>query len=185
MSNLDNLTQKILDDSRNEAALIIEESEKLNQELINSKIKEANDKKSRILDRAALEAAMIKDRVVSNAELSSRDEILKAKQNVIDKVFDTAKENLKDINEEDYIKFLNNKISSLKLKGSETLIVPEKMRTKVKSLGLKNPVSDIDTVKSGFLLKDGNIIMNFSFDSLVDYLRDELEGEIAKELFKG
>ncbi len=184
MSNLDNLTQKILDDSRNEAASIIEESEKLNQELINSKIKEANDKKSRILEKAAIEAAMIKERVVSNAELSARDEILKAKQNIIGKVFATAKENLKNLNEEDYVNFLKNRLSTLKLKGSETLIVPEKMRAKVKKLGLAD-VSDAEAVDSGFLLKDGNIIMNFSFDSLVDFLREELEGEIASELFKG
>lgn len=184
MSNLDNLTQKILDDSRNEAASIIEESEKLNQELINSKIKEANDKKSKILDKAAVEASMIKERVISNAELSARDEILKAKQSMIGKVFAMAKESLKNLNEEDYINFLKNRLSTLKLKGSETLIVPEKMRAKVKKLGLAN-VSDAEAVDSGFLLRDGNIIMNFSFDSLVDFLREELEGEIANELFKG
>lgn len=185
MSNLDNLTQKILDDSRNEAASIIEESERLTQELINSKIKEANDKKSRILEKAALEAAMIKDRVISNAELSARDEILKAKQNIISKVFSSAKDKLKNINEEDYIKFLKNRLSTIKLKGSEVLIVPERMREKVKKLGLNPSVSGSETVESGFLLKDGNIVMNFSFDSLVDFLREELEGEIASELFKG
>ena len=42
MSNLENLTQKILDDANNRASIIKEESEKINKEIIDSKINEAN-----------------------------------------------------------------------------------------------------------------------------------------------
>ena len=72
----------------------------------------------------------------------------------------------------------------MNLKGTELLIVPEKMKSKVKAAGLFPRVSDDETVESGFLLKDKDVTMNFSFDSLVDYLREELESEIAQDLFK-
>ena len=179
MSNLENLVQKILDDAKKEADLIIEEANKNKEEIVSSKIKEANEKKERILEKASREAEMIKDRIISNAELSSRDEKLNSKKVIIEKVFSLAKDNLKSLNEDDFIKFLKRNIETMELDGSEVLIVPEYMKEKVKSLGLSINVSEVETVESGFLIKNNNVIMNYSFESLVDFLREELEGEIA------
>ena len=44
MSNLDNLVQKILDDAKYQADMIMEESKKVNEEIINAKVKEANER---------------------------------------------------------------------------------------------------------------------------------------------
>jgi len=184
MSNLENLTNKILEDARIEADRIMEESAKINKDIMDSKINEANEKKKKIIEKAAIEAAMIKDRIVSNAELKVRDEKLKIKQEIIDKVFDLSKERLKQLPEDEYIKFLTNNLKSMNLKGSEILIVPEKMKAKVKAVESLPKVSENETVDSGFILKDNDITINFEFDSLVDYLREELESEIAKHLFK-
>lgn len=184
MSNLENLTNKILEDARIEADRIMEESAKINQNIMDSKINEANDRKKKILEKAALEAVMIKDRIVSNAELKVRDEKLKIKQEIIDKAFALSKERLKELTEDEYIKFLTNNLKSMNLKGSEILIVPEKMKAKVKSIESLPKVSENETVDSGFILKDNDVTINFGFDSLVDYLREELESEIAKHLFK-
>lgn len=184
MSNLENLTNKILEDAKIEADRIMEESARTNQNILDSKINEANEKKKKILEKAANEASMIKDRIISNAELKVRDEKLKIKQEIIDKVFDLSKERLKELNEDEYIKFLSNNLKSINLKGTEILIVPEKMKDKVKSIESLPKVSENETVDSGFILKDSDVAINFSFDSLVDYLREELETEIAQHLFK-
>lgn len=184
MSNLDNLINKILDDAKKEADRIMEESAKINEEIVSSKVNEANEKKKRLIEKAAAEAAMMKDRIISNAELKVRDEKLKAKQEVMDRVFKLSKERLKNLNEDKYMKFLRNNIKTLDLKGQELLIVPENMKSKVKSMGLVPMISDDETVESGFMLKNRDVTMNFSFDSLVDYLREELESEIAQDLFK-
>lgn len=184
MSNLENLTNKILDDAKTEADRIIQESTKINEDIVNSKVNEANEKKKRILEKAVAEAAMMKDRIISNAELKVRDEKLKAKQEVLDRVFKLSKEKLKDINENQYLEFLKNNLKTINLKGTELLIVPDKMKSKVKASGLYPKVSDDETVESGFIIKDKDVTMNFSFDSLVDYVREELESEIAQDLFK-
>jgi len=184
MSNLENITNKILEDAKIEADRIMKDSAKVNQNIMDSKINEANEKKKKILEKAANEALMIKDRIVSNAELKVRDEKLKIKQEIIDKVFALSKERLKELTEDEYIKFLSNNLKSISLKGTEILIVPEKMKDKVKSIGSLPKVSENETVDSGFILKDNDVAINFSFDSLVDYLREELETEIAQHLFK-
>ena len=53
MSNLENLTNKILEDAKIEADRIMEESARTNKNILDSKIDEANEKKKRILEKAA------------------------------------------------------------------------------------------------------------------------------------
>ena len=89
------------------------------------------------------------------------------------------------IDDKTYIEFLQNNIQGLSLKGSEVLVVPEDMKERVKSLNLPIKVAEDETIDSGFIIKDKDTLLNFSFDSLVEFLRDELETEIAQNLFKG
>lgn len=184
MSNLDNLTEKILNDAREKARTVSDASEKMKEEIRNSKVREAESKKERILEKAASEARLMKDRVVSNAELKVRNESLKVKQEVIDRVFDLSKKNLMNLKEEEYISYLKRTMAALDLKGTETLVVTRPMVEKVKLLGLPQSVSESEFTESGFNLKDKGIVMNFTFTDLVEYLRDELEAEVATTLFK-
>lgn len=184
MSNLENLTRKILDDANNRASIIMEDSKKVNKEIIDRKVNEANIEKDKIIDNAISEANLLKERVISNTELKIRNKKLEAKQEVIERVFDLAKAKLKDISEDDFSNYLSNTLKNVNLQGDEVLVVPERMRTKVTSLGLPVQISMDKTVDSGFLVQGEDIILNYDFNSLVDYYRDELEAEIAKNLFK-
>lgn len=184
MSNLENLTQKILEDGKLEAAKIQEESKVNNDNIINSKTKEANEKAEKIINKANNEAVLIKERVQSEAELKARDIKLRAKREVLDKTFELAKEGLKNIDEKKYMNFLKSNLEGLDLKDSEVLVVPEKFKEVVKKLGLNSNISETESVDSGFLIKGGNIVINYSFESLLDFMREEIEGEVAKKLFQ-
>lgn len=184
MSNLENLTQKILDDGKIEVARIEQESKKNNEEIINSRTKEANQEKDKILEKANREATMLKERIISETELKVRDENLKTRREVLDRVFNLAKENLKKIEEMDYLKFLKNCLEEININGSEVLIIPEKFKQAVKKSELHSNISEDESIESGFLLRDSNIMINYSFESLVDFIRDDIEGDIAKELFQ-
>lgn len=184
MSNLENLIEKILADARDHASITMEDSIKVKDEIIESKLKEANENKKKIVEKANQDAILLKDRVISSAELKVRNEKLKAKQGVIQRVFELSKESLKNIDEEGYISFLKNTLKDLHLTGEEVIVVPEKMRDKVKNLGLSLDVSDDEAVDSGFLITDKRISRNYTFDSLVEHAREELETEIAESLFK-
>lgn len=184
MSNLENLTQKILDEAKSQASIIDEESKKVNENIINSKIREANEEKKRMINRAVSEASLLKERTISNAELKARNEKLKAKQEVIDRVFDMAKERLKNLSEDKYVSYLKSTLKNLKLEGEEIIIVPKRMKSKVEGLGLRPKISDDEVVDSGFLIKGKGTTLNYTFDSLVEHYRDELETEIAQSLFK-
>jgi len=184
MSNLENLTSKILEEVKIKAETLVKEAEAYKDDVVLNKVKEAEEKKERLLEKAAFEANLLKERIVGNAEVSSRNEILKEKQKVIGMIFDEAKKKLKELPQSDYLDYLKKTMVSLDLKGEETLVVTEAMKDEVKKLGFKQKVSETEFVESGFLVRDQKISLNFNFNDMVDFYRDELVKDVANLLFK-
>jgi len=184
MSNLDNLTQKILEDAKNKASEIVDEAEKKNRSLINHRVKEANEKKEKVIEKAAAEAQMLKSRVISSAELKVRDEKLSAKQEVMDKVFQMAKDKLSNLDKKDYLDYVKASLEKIRTDGRPTLLIPVGKMDQLKELSADLELVEDPSVKSGYILKDGEIVYNYTFDALVDEIREDLEGEIAQKLFE-
>src|SRR3712207_4069923 len=66
MSNLENLTSKILEDSKREANEILEKAKKEADSLLSSKEKSAELVKNDLIEKAKLEAESRKQRLISN-----------------------------------------------------------------------------------------------------------------------
>ncbi|MDO5688943.1 MAG: V-type ATP synthase subunit E [Tissierellia bacterium] len=184
MSNLENITQKILEDAKNKVKEIELNAKTEAENLIQSREEEANRVKETILKRAEAEAAQAKEKIISGATLKARDLQLMAKQTVMDRVFDLAKEALKSLGEGEYAGFAEKVIAGLKLKGNELIIPQEGRAEALKARFPKLNISSTDTVDSGFAILDGKTLLNYNFNDLVDFNRLELEGEIAERLFK-
>jgi len=184
MSKLENLTKKILDDAGIQAESIKENALKKSEGVVNTKVKDAQDKKDKILEKATQEAEMMKDRVISSAELKVRDEKLTAKQKVMDKVFIMAKDSLKSLSTEEYSNFLKATLEKVSINGKGSLRVPLGKKEIAQSVANNIEIFEDESLESGFILRDDDIIYNYTFDSLVDEVREELEGEIAKNLFQ-
>lgn len=183
MSNLDNITNKIKADAQQKADEIIQSYE---HEI--NKVKAEYETKSKdlgesIISKAKVQAENERAKIVSQAKLRARDEKLAAKQATIEKTFDQAKLKLKDISDSDYTNFVNNILNGYQLKDSEEVILQEGKKDLFTESNFK--ISDSETVESGFIIKDGDIITNYTFDDVVDFYRSELEGEIANILFDG
>ena len=114
---------------------------------------------------------------------TARNEVLSSKQRIIDKVFEEAKKRLGELPENDYIEYVKTTLSSLNLKGTETLLVKKEYRDDLKALGLGYEISE-ESVESGFQVKDDKISLNYNFNDMVDFYRDELVKDVADALFK-
>lgn len=183
MSNLDNLTQKIVEDARAKAEEIVKEAIEHKEAVINSKIDDAGRESQKIIDKAKSEAVLLKQRKVSNAELQVRDKNLRIKREVMNRVLEEAKKRLENIDEEQYAKFVDNNLKDLKLNGNELLVVEKGMEDKLK-LGSNYPkIARDEHVESGFIIKDENTTLNFTFKALIEYAREELESELVSILF--
>ncbi len=183
MSNLENLTDKILNEAQARGQALIKEAKAYEENLLKRKTKEANDAKEKMLEKAAFDSNLLKERIISNAEVNSRNNVLNGKQKVIEKTFNMAKEKLNNLPKEDYIDFLSRTIKSLSLKGTEELVVKEEYREAVKGLNLPYKVLD-ESVDTGFMIKDGKVAMNYNFNDLVDFYREDLVKDVAQALFE-
>ena len=132
MSNLDNLTEKILKEAQARGQEMINEAKAYEENLLKRKTKEAKDTKEKMLEKAAFDSNLLKERIISNAEVNSRNSVLNGKQKVIEKTFNMAKEKLQNLPKEDYIAFLNKTIDSLSLKGTEELVCKKEYKEAIK-----------------------------------------------------
>ena len=182
MSNLDNLTSKILTDAKSEADEIIKNAQEKANQKYDLEIKKVASKKQTLLENARRERELLSDRIKSSANLKARNEKLQAKQTVINKVIDKLKAKLVNMNESDYINYLNQNIDKSSIAGKE-LIVKKEFADKVKQEISTAKVKKNEFVTSGFVIEENGIQENYTFEVKLDFMRDELEVEISKLLF--
>lgn len=182
MSNLDNIIDEILQDAENESKKVVEDAKSEVAVLVGKTESEAQKKADKIIEKAKVEATQSKDRIISNSSLTARDMILVAKQEMINKVFELTKEKLKTLNHDDYLKFIENSLKTLEVREDSEIILTEneKKLAGEKLFGVK--IAD-ETVESGFSLRNGKIILNNEFSSLIDLVKEDLEQEVADKLF--
>ena len=198
MSNVKNITSKILKDAEAGKENILATAEEEKNKILSKKISSANEIAQEILEKAEIEAKSKKERVISGAKLKARNEKLAAKQEVIEEVFSKSVETLCKLNDREFVKFIKDSILSLNIDGDETLILNEdgnkivskevvaEINAELKAKGLKGEIKISETIGSfrgGFILEKGGVEINNTFESLVDSLKDQLEFEVAKVLF--
>lgn len=198
MSNLNNLTSKILEDAKAKSEEIIKAAEQEAAVIVDKKLSEAREIEKDYFEKANREAVTKKERMLSGVELKVRNEKLAAKQFVVEKVFSTAIDKLNNLSADELMNFIKDTIGSMDIYGDEKLIVSAQYRDKIDaaflndlnlSLKLKGKNGNITlsnmegSFKGGFILEKNGIEINSIFEALVQSMRDELEYEVAKVLF--
>ena len=183
MSNLYNLTTKIINDAKEKAAEIERNAKETADEKYKSGMKKAYTKKDNILETGKRERELLSERIKSGANLKARDDKLKAKQTAIDKVIFKLKEKLVNMNENDYLDYISKNIDVSSFNGNKKLIVKKEYLNKVKEKFPNIKVEENEFVNSGFVIEENGIQENYTFEVKLDFMRDELEVEISKLLF--
>lgn len=197
MSNLNNLTSKILNDAEEKKNYILADAEAQKDRIISKKINRAEADKEEIITKANIEAEVKKARIISNAKLSVRNDMLRAKQDVISKVFNKAIEKLQNISRDEYKSYIESTLRALELEGEEIIIINEidkdifsnefleALNKELESKGKKGSITLNMEGKfnGGFILDRNGIQINNTFEALINSLRGELEFEVNKVLF--
>lgn len=189
MSNLNNLISKIKEEGNAQVKAIKAEGDAKRDAIIVKYTKEGEEVKTSLVEKAKREGSTRKERILSNAALKVRNEKLKVKGELIDEVFTEVINSLKDLNGENYKNFIVSSLKDVKLEGGEEIIFSEaitdsdSLLQEVNSaLNTSFKLSD-EKVSSGFIVRNNGIDMNFSFENIVSFQRDALEGEIVSLLF--
>lgn len=182
MSNLDNIINKILEDARRDADGIIKEAEDQKNNIVKTKVDQANSQKEKILRDAQDEAKSLIDRTISQWQLKSRDSQNEAKLEVVDGIIDQIKKALANLSTEDYKNYVENKLKYIELVKGDKLILQKEKREELSNYDFGIELSD-DTVKDGFCVDHGDVLVNNIFSDLIDSMREELEIEISNVIF--
>ena len=181
MSNLEGMVKTIEENAKSQAEAIIAEAKENVAMQTEEAVKKTTEEKQAIIEKAQKEAERIRERVFASEELKVRDSVLRAKQKVVDEVFLKAKEGLRNLPEDKFIKFVEKSLKGLKLSGNEKIMVPKKYE-KIK-LDISLPIEASDRVSSGFLVEGESSTLNFSFEDLLDFSREDLEKEVLAQIF--
>lgn len=198
MANVSNLTSKILKDAEERKENILAAANKERAEILEKKNREAQKLEAEMIEKATREAQTRKERVISGAELQARNKKLEAKQEVIQEVFKMSVEALCALEDSAYKTFIKDSILALGIAGDEKLILNDagkklvdatllrEINEALKAKGSKGELTVSDASGSfmgGFILEKDGIEINNTFEALVSSLKEELEFEVAKELF--
>jgi len=183
VTNLEKVIEKIIKDAKKEAKAIVQEAEKERAKILAEERKKAEREVSLMIERAKREAKIIKEQAVSSAKIHARDEVLRAKGEIIDRVIQEVLKQLQSLDDDTYIQFIKERLEEEKFTKEAKLIVPENKRKLVRSLQLPIQLDEDESVQSGFMIKEGRIVRNQTFESVIAHYRDELQIKIAQQLF--
>lgn len=195
MSNLNNLTSKILQDAEAKKAVILSDAENEKNKILSKKQQEASSVEKTMLEKAEIEAASRKERIISGAQLHARNEKLEAKQKVISEVFETSVKELSNCSGDDLKGFVKEVILNTEIEGEQKLIlnaegkkvIDDAFVAEINKALDKKAVIKIDEntrdFRGGFILEKDGIEINNTFEALVSSIKDDLSLEVARVLF--
>lgn len=193
------IKEKIISDAQIKANEIIVQAESKAKKIKSKGIKEAENIKNDILGKNRQEGLLKKNKILTEANLNAKKTILSEKQGIIEKVFSKALEDILNLEDREYCKFIKKIILNNIENGNEIIYISEtdkKRITKVfiddtnrelKNKGKKGELI-LDTsyiqIKGGVIIGSGNIRKNISLELLLQKAREEYEMEINNQLFK-
>lgn len=162
---------------------------KREQEDFENRRKDLLDREKKKFER---KGELRKQEIITKNSLESKKKILNKKSRLLDEVFEQAVKKIKELDKNNYKKFMRRMIKQSVVTGREEVIPGEKEKiftedfidnlNKKNKWGLKirKKTRDID---SGFILKGKNFQTVVDFENIKEYLREQKEEEVIKKLF--
>ena len=192
MNGIEKLIQQIDADAKTEIDAIQAQAQAEAAELTAQYAQQAEREKQEILARGRKAAAEREERLVGVAQLEARKQLLEVKQEMLEK----ALQDLLNLPEKDYVELLSKLIAQAAQSGREEVIFSQKDRPRYgkaavtqanERLGEKGHLTlsaQTRPIQGGFILSDGEVEVNGTFDTLVRLQRRELDGPVGKVLFQ-
>jgi V/A-type H+-transporting ATPase subunit E len=192
MADLKLLTERVVEKEKAAIRTEIEEAKKQAEDDIQAA--EAEEVQKRLQAKEQIKADAEHDYTIrrNTLDIRRRNEVLAAKQSILNNTFKEAKYKLDNLDKETFRQFTANVLKQFINEEQVTLKLGEKSAHSIdgawvtanKPAELTVLVSD-ETVKgqSGFLIEKNGIEYNFLFDSLVEDAKTDILPDISNELF--
>ena len=200
MNGIEKITARIRADAEAECAAIRAESEERCAAIRAENERAAQEEYWRLVREGVKDTEQRVQRLGRTARLEAKKSVLNMKQEAVTRAFYLAREKLAGLPEADYVAFLAREASEAAITGQEEVILSAKDRAgcgakAVKAAnellakrGLDGCLTLSDETRpmtGGLILKQGDIEVNCTVDTLLDLSRSELAARVAEVLFEG
>lgn len=190
MNGVAQLKEKILEEARQKADAIVAAANAEAEASLEASRREADAASAEILADADRKTGGIALRLASRRGAESRSLRLAAKREAISEAFDRSLAVLRSMDKKAYLEWMAGMIRSVQKEAAEVILNAEDRQALGAELigaaksGLPLSLSaETGGFTGGFILKEGPIETNGTFEALTGAAREELEGEIAALLF--
>ena len=200
MKGIDKITSRIIADAEAECRDVKRESDERCAAVRAENEKRAQDEYWRLVREGVKDTEQRVQRMDRTARLEAKKSVLNMKQEAVSRAFDLAKDKIAELPERDYVAFLAREAAEAAITGQEEVIFCERDRKSVGAKAVKAAnellaakgmpglltLSDATRdMAGGLMLKQGDIEVNCTVDTLLDLTRDELAARVADVLFEG
>lgn len=193
MNGIERILQRIQSEAQMEIDEILKKAREEADAIQNRYQMQAENESAELNLKKQKAAEEQEERLISVAQMESRKIILATKQEMVEKAYALALEKLCSMPEEQRISVLADLLVRASSSGSEEVIFSPEDQPRVGKAAVKAAndasgkqltlSSETRPIKGGFILKDGNIEMNCTFDTLVRLQKTGTAGMVAKKLF--
>lgn len=199
MKGIDKITSRIIADAEAECRDVKRESDERCAAVRAENEKRAQDEYWRLVREGVKDTEQRVQRMDRTARLEAKKSVLNMKQEAVSRAFDLAKYKIAELPERDYVAFLAREAAEAAITGQEEVIFCERDRKSVGAKAVKAAnellaakgmpglltLSDATRdMAGGLMLKQGDIEVNCTVDTLLDLTRDELAARVADVLFE-
>ncbi len=195
MDGIEKIIDRISGDAQREVDDVLAQARAEADKILSQYQAQAQAEADDILTRGEKAAVERGERLASVAQLECRKDVLRAKQEVIEEAFQLAMDKLTQLPQEAYVSLLADLAVEASSKGTEKLIFSVADRARVgkavvvaanEKLGDKGQLTlaqETRPMQGGFILSDGAVEVNCTFETLVRLQRGTLSTQVADVLF--
>ena len=192
MNGLERITSRIEAQAQSEVEAILDAGKAETKRIVDTWRTRIDAEERALADKNEKAAAEREERLKSAAEMDARKTILAAKQEMVEKAYALALDRLCGMSGDEKIKLLGDLLVRASSTGTEEAIFSAADQADgAKAVEAANAASgkkltlskQTAPIRGGFILRDQNVEVNCSFETLVRLQKAETAGAVAKLLF--
>ncbi len=199
MKGMEKITRRISSEAEEAAAAVIAQGQKAADDIRARYEDQARDTEAELLRQGREKLEQKVQRAERAAKLDAKKDILSVKQEMVSAAYEKARQLILALPEEKYVAFLARQAGTAALTGREEIILSPEDRKALgeKLLAAANAAAakrglpgtlklsqETRPIRGGLVLREGDIEVNCTLESLLELSRGSLDAEVARTLFQ-
>ncbi|HIY57661.1 MAG TPA: V-type ATP synthase subunit E [Candidatus Tetragenococcus pullicola] len=195
MSDITKLTEKIIQDATKKEEQYIIESERSIERKEELKKRQLEKQVNELLTRFEKEIRAEISLEVSDLDVKSRAKLLAVKESVLDELFEESQLRLEQLSQEEFDQFVIANIEKTQLTDQAEIIIGENSESYASKSAIQkwqDALSNLTLTiakksiprRNGFLIRQGDIEYNFTFEALLRSVKDEISHQLLDVIFE-